>query len=172
MTDLYFKVAKSSPIMKVIERCKKELMAHSKGVRRFLTESGFDKKTLAWGTDTYVIGVTGKIDKPGWRYDRRQGCSVPAKLTPEGKAIEARRRAIPPSVDWRHVSEELFKHGFITGKSERGHGFCTRWAVFGWNKHGVICSMHSDVKKAATVWPKGLKEITGTQAMKYEADEK
>lgn len=173
MTDLYFKVLKSSPIMPIIARCKKQLVAHNKGVRAFITAAGFPKDRRAFGTNTHVIGIEGKTDRPGWRYDHRKGCSVPAKNTPAGKQIAARMKEIPPGVDWSRVSNEVFDHGLVIDAASGGLGFCSYHAVFGWNPKGVTCAMNASVKKAAKTWPKGLKELTGTQAEKLngKADE-
>lgn len=38
----------------------------------------------------------------------------------------------------------------------------------GWNEKGILVTMRSEVKKAAETWPKGLKEITGSEAEKYK----
>lgn len=166
MTKLYFKVEKTSPVMAVIEEVKAKIDAHWKGRRAFMKECGFPTDQPSFGTEDYIIGVAGRIDKPGWRYDARKGCSVPARNTPEGKEIEKRRKAIPPGINWMGVSETVFEHGWVSGRE--GQGSVTRWAGFCWSEKGVVITMHADVKKAAKKWPKGLKEITGSQADKLK----
>ncbi len=165
MTRLYYLVAKTSPVMAVIKDVKKRMEAHRKGRIAFMKACGFSKEQPSFGTEDYLMGVGGKVDKPGWRYDARKGCSVPALSTPEGKEIEKLRKAIPPGIDWMGLSRDVFKHGFVAGRGDNGQPV-TRWASFGWSAKGVVITIHESVKKAAKEWPKGLKEITGTQVSK------
>ncbi len=168
--DLYFRVIPKSPVMAKIDECKERMAAHSKARIAFMKRHGFSKAARSYGYEWSMIGVAEKTDRPGWRWKAAERYSVPALKTPEGKAIKAELKALPPGVEWREVSDALFKHGFVSSHNDRG--MCTRWAVFAWNKNGVVCCMHADVKRAAKKWPEGLVEITGSEAAKLNGSTK
>jgi hypothetical protein len=167
MSHLYFKVAKTSPVMEHLERWKKATRARNRFLRALRKEFGIPKDRNWYGYETSVSGIGGpKLDLPGWRW-HREGFNVPALNTPEGRAIKARMKDEPRVPSWRELSGEIFQHGLVMGANSNGRGLAIHYASFAWNKKGVVCCMAARVKKAAKVWPKGLTEITGSEAEKF-----
>lgn len=115
-------------------------------------------------------------DATAWRLF--EGVWVPNKATKAGKALVKERAALPQVPDRAVWSEKLFKHGLVMGRENSGprgsQGMCMRHATSGCRMRGTgkrrvfvaVIRMHSDVKKAAKRWPKGLVEITGSKAEK------
>ncbi len=168
MTHLYFKVAPASPVMAHLKAWKRAANKRNKALNALRIKLVIPKQNEWWGSESYITGLGAPtVDLPGWRWDRKQGVNVPALLTPEGKALRKALDAIPAPKDWRQVSEDVFKHGFIIARGGKT-GTVSCWASFGWTTRGVIVAMRSEVKKAAKVWPKGLKEITGSECARIE----
>lgn len=159
MTKLYFKVLPDSPVMKHIDAWKDVMTKRNAALKKLRKELGIPKENEWYGWDHYIAGVgSPRLSLPGWRWDSKKGFNVPALLTPEGKAIKAKLKAIPCPKRWDAVSEEIFQHDWVSV------GMSMHWASFGWTKLGAVVQMHAAVKKAAKTWPDGLVEITGSEA--------
>jgi hypothetical protein len=183
--SLYYRIEKSSPVMKTINEVLAAKRIHAKALNAFMRKhspkrtDGCTEGLMGDGHSVYGIKVERShkkkpylqwheyraiTDCPGWQYSMKQNFNVPNRKTAEGKVITADLRAIPAGTDWSKISGEVFGHGLVMDSAE-GRGFCLRYASFALDSKTKIAYviMHPKVKKASKTWPKGLTEIKGSE---------
>jgi hypothetical protein len=103
------------------------------------------------------------LPRVGWRWNVKDEFNKPDLRTPEGKAIAAEMKAVPLAIDQKGASARIFGHDAwgVKGEAAPDHGFRLEYAHFCWDKKNVYVIMDKRVKKAATIWPEGLIEVTG-----------
>lgn len=117
-----------------------------------------DDNCEAYGTHQEVAGFgLSPYAKPGWKWSKKFRTNVPDRKTPEGKEIAKQLKALPPGIDKRRESSEIFGHGLVMSSCR--HGFGLSFAQWGWSRKGAVVAMAPAVKAAAKKWPKGLREI-------------
>jgi len=105
------------------------------------------------------------LQRVGWRWNVKDEFNKPDLRTPEGKAIVVEMKAVPRGVDQCKASARIFGHDEfgVMGDAGPSHGFRLEYAHFVWDKKDVFVIMDKRVKKVATIWPKGLIEVTGSK---------
>jgi len=165
MTYHYYRIEPGTEASQHVARFRtahaKRASAHRAAAKAMALPKGVD----AMSTSHAMVGAGQTPFSPpieGWAWSKKWRCNVPDRKTPRGKELVKIMATVPAQTDWMRESKEIFGHGMLCGAE--GGGLCIRFASFAWSHRGAVCYMHSAVKKAVKTWPKGMVEITASEA--------
>ena len=104
----YYLVEPGSPVMEVIEQAQAKHRAFNGAAIAFKEEIGATGVIAM--DNSHLVGAEFADDVPlpeGWRWDKKAGYYVPAKKTPEGRAIAKRLDEIPRGVGALSLADML-----------------------------------------------------------------